>query len=118
MSILDIELTKFKNSVKGLAKYKTGIRDLIESGFINFLRIWSRPFTPDKGANVYTSAYTAAFCEGYNKCLDDLVYFEEQYLSPDIPKRDIKPNFGALSIALAKGDLTVEDIRARHGTTK
>ena len=106
-----IELENFKNS-KGLDEYRAAKKGLIKSGVINLLRIFARPFTPDKWANPYTAAGLAAFTEGYNKALDDIVYFEEMFIEkPVASAKPIRANFGALGIALAKGDLKPEDIK-------
>lgn len=109
--ISSIELSKFKNSVGALDLYRQGKDLLVRSGVINFFRIFSRPFTNDRGANVYQAAYSAAFTEGYNKALDDIVYFDEMYLTEALGKKEIKATFGALGIAIAKGDLTAADIK-------
>lgn len=109
--VQDIELKKFQDSPEAQNSYIDGKNKLLRSGIINLLRIFSRPFTRDNGANPHSAAYNAAFSEGYNKCLDDIVYFEEMYLTQDLGKKPIRATFGALGIALAKGDLTEKDIR-------
>lgn len=106
----EIELKRFKNNVEAIKHYTVGKADILASGIIHFLRIFSRPFTRDGGANPYTAAYNAAFCEGYNKALDDLIYFEEQYLTETPGRKPITATFGALGIALERGDLTEKDI--------
>lgn len=111
--VSDIELSKLKNNPSFAELYTEAKNNLVKCGFINFLRIFGRPFTRDMGANPYTSAYLAAFTEGYNKCLDDIVYFDEQYLNEVRGKKAVTANFGALGIALAKGDLTKKDLE--HG---
>lgn len=91
--------------------YEQALPLLKQSGLVNLLRVFARPFLTDGGANVYKAASQAGFCEGYNKALDDIIYFEEMYLREELGKKPIKANFGALGIALAKGDLTEKDIK-------
>jgi hypothetical protein len=110
----EIELARFKNNLAGVAAYIEGKKLLMQSGIVNMLRIFARPFTADRGANVYTAAYTAAFTEGYNKALDDLVYFEEMYLSEKNKVKPVVANFGALALALSKGDLTEQEINGKR----
>lgn len=117
-SVQDIELKKFKNNPIAVELYREAKRLLVESGIINFLRIFSRPLSRDMGANVYTAAYTAAFTEGYAKCLDDLVYFDEMYLEEAIRGKDIRPDFGAISLARGRNDLTDKDVEILNAKRK
>ena len=107
----DIELTKFKNTPGAADLYREGKKLLLQSGIINFFRIFARPFSVDRGANVYTSAYSAAFSEGYNKALDDIVYFEEMYLDDKRGQRKVEATFGAIPMAMKSGDLKPSDIK-------
>lgn len=109
--VAEVELSRFKNSLEALGAYKEAKALLSKCGIVNLLRIFARPFTSDRGANPYTAAYTAAFCEGYNKCLDDIMYFDEQYLNEVRNRKPVRADFGGLSLALSKGDLTEKDIR-------
>lgn len=113
-SIAEVELDKFKNSQEGLSLYLDAKGKLIRSGIINLLRIFARPFTRDGGANPYTAAYMAAFTEGYNTALDDIIYFEELYLKEKLGRKSVPANFGALRIAMAKGDLTEKDLNGKR----
>lgn len=113
LKVSDIEVAKFKNNPAAKQMYQEGKNLLSSSGIFNFLRIFARPFTRDGGANPYSAAYTAAFCEGYHKCLDDLVYFEEVYLTEPVKGKAVRADFGGLALALAKGDLTEKDINGK-----
>ena len=110
-----IELRRFRARGDGVAAYQEGLKLLIQSGILGLLRRFSRPFTFDRGANPYSAAYAAGVSEGYNKCLDDLEYFDEQYLQEGLSVKQVRPTFGAEAIALAKGDLTTKDLEKLHG---
>lgn len=110
VKVEQIELAKFKTST-GPELYRQAKALLEKSGLITLLRIFARPFTIDRGANPYTAAYTAAFCEGYNKCLDDIMYFDEMFLDEKLGKRNVKATFGALALAVQRGDLTAEEAK-------
>jgi hypothetical protein len=116
--IQDIELDRFKLNPIAVENYKAGKNMLRESGLPDFLRLFNRPFLYDQGANINIAASTAAFCEGYNKCLDDIMYFEEMYLTEEKAKKDLVPMFGALERAKAKGDLTEKDLEILNGKRK
>lgn len=103
--VAELELKRFRENSNARSLYSQARDLLVRSGFLNFLRSFARPYAINQGANPYQSAYMAAFCEGYQKCLDDILYFEDLYLN-DLPRaKPIKPEYGALEIALSKGDL-------------
>lgn len=112
ISVAELELTKFKAQPQLVEMYRNGVASLRASGIFHFLRIFARPFTVDRGGNPYSAAYTAAYSEGYNKCLDDIAYFDELYLTEHVGNKAIKANFGGLGIAVAKGDLTEEEAKS------
>lgn len=116
MRAADVELTRFKNSLDAKNLYLQGIDLLTRSGILGLLRQFARPFSPDRGANPYTSAYLAAHAEGYNQCLDDLMYFDQKYLTEKMKAKEVKADFGGLALAIAKGDLTEKDLE--HGKSR
>jgi hypothetical protein len=96
-------LERFKNDPVAVKELLEGIQKLKSSGIGNLLRMFGRPYAIDRGKDVQASAYLAAFCEGYNKCLDDLLFFEEMYLTEYVqPKSGLSPTFGALEILKQK----------------
>lgn len=109
-SVDKVELEKLRNSGAFLNNYAEGKERLAASGLINFLRIFARPFLNDGGANIYGAAHAASFCQGYNQALDDMMYFEELYLSKQPGGKPVVPTFGALGIAMAKGDIKKGDL--------
>lgn len=115
VDVRSIELRRFRSRENGVTAYQEGLKLLVQSGLLGLLRRFSRPFTFDRGANPYSSAYAAGVSEGYNKCLDDIEYFDEQYLQGGLPSKQVRPTFGAEAIALAKGDLTQKDLEKLHG---
>lgn len=112
-AVHDIELERFKNDQTANRLYIDGKNLLKQSGILNILRQFGRPYAIQSGSNVYQSAYAAAHSEGYNKALDDILYFEEQYLQDMSNQRPVKADFGGLGLALARGDLTLEDINGK-----
>src|SRR5688572_25523359 len=102
----ELELERLKRNSNAVLAFKEGIRALKGSGVLDLLRRFARPFTRDGGANPYCAAYSAAVAEGYNKCLDDLTYFEEMYLGEDPRAKGLVPTFGGLELALKRGDIT------------
>ncbi len=113
VEVHDLELTGFKNNISAVTLYREAKVKLKQSGIVEFLRPFARPYTADRGANVYSAAYSAAFCEGYNKALDDLLYFEEQYLDDMGGKKKIAANFGGVGLALKKGDISESDLKGK-----
>ncbi len=111
--IATIELDRFSKDTNATTLYKEGIDRLKRSGIVAFLRTFSRPYNINGGANVYQSAYASAHSEGYNKALDDLIYFSELYLTPAVGTRGIVADFGGRKLALAKGDLTEDDLNGK-----
>lgn len=111
MRVEIFELDKFKKAPEGLVNYSTGRDFLRKSGIFALLRQFARPFSPDNGANPYIAARAAAYSEGYNAALDDLLYFEEKYLTLSGSSKGVVADFGGLALALKKGDLTEKDIK-------
>lgn len=111
MKIEIFELERFKKAADALVDYSSGRDFLRKSGIFALLRQFARPFSPDNGANPYIAARAAAYSEGYNAALDDLLYFEEKYLTLGTNSKGIVADFGGLALALRKGDLTEKDIK-------
>lgn len=107
----EVELKNFLESEKKMALYRKGIELLKESGIIDLLRTFARPYSVDGGANPNRAVYMAAVAEGAQKTLDDLVYFEPLYAKVNLPKGQVRPLFGARGIALQRGYLTEEDYK-------
>lgn len=118
ISVAEIELKKFKDSKDALATYLEGKMWILKSGIINLLRTMARPVCLERGTNPNTGAYMAAFMEGYHKALDDLMYFEEIYMSEKTPKAKVQPMFGALEIAMSKGSVTKEEYKKYESSSK
>jgi hypothetical protein len=116
--ISSIELTKFKESSAALDYYRQARDAFKASGLPGLLRIFARPYTVDGGANPHRAAYSAGVSEGYNQCLDDLLYFEEQYLQQGVSAKKILADFGGQRLALSKGDLTQADLEKLNGSRK
>lgn len=110
VDVVDIEFERFKNNGTARQMLSEAVVKLRDSGFVAFLRTFARPFAINQGANPYQSAYMAAFVEGYNKALDDIMYFEELYCNDLSKFKKVKADFGALKLALDKGDLTKKDL--------
>jgi hypothetical protein len=104
-----IELDRFRNSPDSKSLYEQGVMALLRSGILGLLRQFARPFSPDNGANPYIAARSAAYAEGYNQALDDLIYFDQRYLAESLKAKNVRPDFGGLALAVKKGDLTEEE---------
>lgn len=109
------ELTRFKANEIAIDKYKEGLRMLQESGFLNLLRVFARPFSIDRGANPYMAAYNGAMMEGYQQCLDDLIYFEHKHLTSMARVKQPLADFGGLSAAVATGKITKQEADSLKG---
>lgn len=107
----ELELKKFVSDAHRQKRYTDAVAALVEAGVIDLLRRFGRPYTPDGGANPYAAAYSAAFCEGYNKALDDLLYFDEQYIAPSVKTGKVSATFGALELALSRKDITLSEYK-------
>jgi hypothetical protein len=105
----EIELKKFVSDAHRQKRYTDAVEALVDAGIVALLRRFGRPYTPDGGANPYAAAYSAAFCEGYNKALDDLMYFDEQYIAPSVKSGKMTATFGALELALSRKDITPKE---------
>lgn len=115
MNILQIErveLEALRGDAGFLQKYSALKELLRSSNIINILRQFGRPIISDGGSNIYRTATQAAFSSGYNQALDDMLYFKELYLQEASTKpSDVRAHFGAIGIAVTKGDLTQEDLK-------
>lgn len=115
LDIAKIKLKALLDSPTFNNNYTIFVESLKLSGLVDFLRSFARPYITDGGANPNIAASQAAFCDGYNKCLDDLLHFRELYGQVAAGSKSVKPNFGALGIAYQRGDLTKEDWEKLNG---
>ena len=67
------------------------------------------PATPNY---LEAQAMQTAWSDGYNQCLDDIMYFRERFLEAEFDKKPPKMSFGGLDLALFKEDLTQEEADA------
>ncbi len=111
LQIEQIELQTLKNDAGFMQKYSALKELLRSSNIINILRQFGRPVISEGGSNIYRTATQAAFSAGYNQALDDILYFKELYMQETTKTNNVKAHFGALDIALSKGDLTKEDLK-------
>lgn len=110
VEIATVELKNFKDNVKAVKYYVEAKKLLMDSGLVNLLRIFSRPYTRDGGRDQNAAAYKAAYTEGYNDALDDLIYFQEKYLVQDLTKKDVHLDFGSKKLAVDKHkDMTLAE---------
>jgi hypothetical protein len=116
--ISSIELKRFKESSGAIDFYRQARDAFKASGLPGLLRIFARPYTVDGGADPHRAAYSAGVSEGYNQCLDDLLYFEEQYLQQGVGASKVRADFGGQRLALSKGDLTEKDLEKLNGSRK
>lgn len=90
-----------------LALYNSGMSALYQSGIFEFLRERARPGIKGLGSDIQALATSAAYSAGYNDAIEDLLNFRDLWF--DTVNTKIPMNFGAVDLALAKGDLTEEE---------
>lgn len=110
-----LELKLFKENAKAVAAFEAGLSHLKASGVFNLLRQFARPFASDRGESLNAAAYTAAHAEGYNQCLDDLLYFDQKFLVQKLKGKTVVPDFGGLALAVRQGNLTKEEAEKIRG---
>lgn len=108
-SIGEMELEKFHKNALRVEQYKGARTGLLESGITNILRLFARPFSHDRGANPYSAAYSAAFAEGYNAALDQVMYFTELFPEQKVKGEKVQPDFGGLALAYSRGMIRETD---------
>jgi len=111
--IAKLELQTLVGSKSFMAHYANAKLALKDSGLVPFLRIFATPQLLDGGENKDKASAEAAFSSGYNKCLNDILYFNELHAQPESKDKDIKPTFGALERMLDRGDITKEEYEQR-----
>lgn len=109
LDIANIELKRFSDNPEKVSWYREAKERLLNCGLINLLRGFARPFNLDRG-NAISGVYMAAYCEGYNKALDDIIYLEEAYINPQVKAKPVGATFGALSIMMEKNVLNSKEI--------
>ena len=110
-----MELDKFREDTTRVAAYEEGLKKFKLAGIFDFLRGFARPYSYDKGDSQGRAAYSAAYCEGYNSCLDDLLYFGKLHLDPKVTRSMPRMDFGGLRLAVEKGYMTVEEAAKVRG---
>jgi len=111
LDVAKLELKALKDSPAFLKNYKSGIQALAGSGVIGFLRTFARPFLYDGGADLNRAAASAAYSAGYHAALDEILYFNELYMTESKEHKKTPLDFGGRKIALARGDLLEGDFK-------
>lgn len=88
--------------------YLQGMSLLYKSGILEFLRDKARPVVL-RGDSTEKAALQAARSAGYFECLEDLYNFRELYLDTPSVEEALSMDYGALDLAVVKGDLTKEE---------
>lgn len=106
-------LDELRRSDSFLTMYTQAMSLLSQSGILEVMREMSRckPASTETGNYLYEQLTNAGFSMGYASALDDLMYFRDKYLLP-IVRENPEPEYGAFTIAVAKGDLTEEEVNA------
>jgi len=110
------ELRELQGDEQAKTTYIEGRNKLITSGVVNALRAIGRPTRYDSGKDINQMASEAAWSSGWNDCLDSLIHFHEMYLPDEetiAASAQQPPDFGAIDLAVARGDLTKEEADAR-----
>lgn len=113
------KLENLKASGSLLGMYNDAMIKLRDSGVIDVLRERGRVLPISVASPNYVDVQAAAANQsiGYNQCLDDLYFFRETFLTPEVQQK-ARADFGALERAVTRGDMTKEEADAlRHNTT-
>jgi hypothetical protein len=110
-------LAQVKSNPESLKLYLQGISLLYQSGVLEALRENGRVSmaSPELPNYIEYQAQIAAWSNGFNMALDQLLNFKEMFLDSSSPTMAPLMDFGGLDIAVKKGDLTeneANDIRA------
>lgn len=108
-----LALEELKNNPNFIKNYGEGIALLKKSGIFDFLRIFSQPVLKDGGRDIASAAAQAAHSNGYNKCIDDLTFFNELYLKPVDARKTTRLDFGGRALAIARGDILPGELDAK-----
>lgn len=104
----------FKQNPDIFDMFLRSLSTLHSTGVIEMLREHGRVKTiPETSSNyVAAQAQQAAWSAGYNRALDELVYFRQLYLDAPNVTQPTSPSFGSLRRAQESGDLTEEEVYA------
>lgn len=108
-------LSEIRASGSFLSLYTEGMSLLVQSGLFEFLKALATPRLVKAGSDIQSLASHGAFMAGYAQCLEDILEFRETFLAAKQIPLNAPMDFGALSLAVQKGDLTqkeADDIRA------
>lgn len=101
-------ISYLKNSEAFTANYTLALSHLYKSGVLEALRTLGRVQPVNNMSINYLAEQTeqAAFSRGYNKALDDLLYFRELYIDSKEEPSKLRADFGGFDDAINKGLLT------------
>lgn len=100
-----------------LAVYNEALSSLHRIGIFDFLKERGQPQIIEMGKDVHVMATQAARSAGYMEAINDLLNFREFYLDTSNPLARAVPDYGALDLALKRGDIDEEEANAiRTGT--
>lgn len=117
--MLDKELKILRETPGLITAYLDAMSALQRTGIISFLRAWGR-VSYGRKSTVEEVALEGARAAGFQECLDLLFNFEEKFLRPTPTMNAVPVDYGGLTQAVRKGDLTKEEadaIRARSADT-
>jgi len=105
-----VELEYLKKNPDFHVEYDKLIQAFRKSGLLNFLRSVAHCYLFDGGMNPTRAAAEASYNAGYHKCLDDIMYFQEEFLTESAGKTKRVPmDFGGRRLALSRWDLLESD---------
>lgn len=107
------ELRELKGDQQALQLYIEGMAKLRASGVLNALRALGRPVRHNTGKDPNQMASEASWSAGWNDYQDALMHFQEMYLDDPVMDNPGPADFGAVEVALERGDITKEEYDAR-----
>lgn len=111
---MNAALERLRKDGSFLALYTQGMSYLFQSGVFEALRENGRvsPVSPELQNYEQYQAAIANWSLGYNTAIDQLLYFRELFLDAQPNLSAVKMDFGALDLAVSKGDLTKDEADA------
>lgn len=109
MNILDEQLSDLLKNTEKVAQYREAMRLLRETGLFDILRRIGMPSIVDDGENLATMAGQAHYSNGYQTCLDHILYLERLFSVTRKVDQIPVPMFNGLQQAVREGKLTSEE---------
>lgn len=112
-TVHDIELRALMGSSNFTKNYSTALDALKKSGILIFLQKWGNCPAHVPNRDIQQAAMDAAHISGYQKCINDILYFTEIYQASKDASGNIRPTYGGLELMFQRGDISKEEYDKR-----